>query len=193
MMTSDDMESAVLNQEASARTIPPIEKSIASTDPLDYRTVTDRYYTKLYHIDKDRERSHDILVLNHSNKICLITLAPSHPVLRKNLIIKKVNFEVSKKVDRKTNKTTGKSKKGGQVLEPISILAIVETDEEKFPVQAIVPGKLVCINQELVDHPERLLSHPDSKGHIAIILPSRGLYEQTKLSLVTQDQYETSR
>jgi len=193
MMTSDDMESAVLNQEASARTIPPIEKSIASTDPLDYRTVTDRYYTKLYHIDKDRERSHDILVLNHSNKICLITLAPSHPVLRKNLIIKKVNFEVSKKVDRKTNKTTGKSKKGGQVLEPISILAIVETDEENFPVQAIVPGKLVCINQELVDHPERLLSHPDSKGHIAIILPSRGLYEQTKLSLVTQDQYETSR
>jgi len=193
MMTSDDMESAVLNQEASARTIPPIEKSIASTDPLDYRTVTDRYYTKLYHIDKDRERSHDILVLNHSNKICLITLAPSHPVLRKKLIIKKVNFEVSKKVDRKTNKTTGKSKKGGQVLEPISILAIVETDEENFPVQAIVPGKLVCINQELVDHPERLLSHPDSKGHIAIILPSRGLYEQTKLSLVTQDQYETSR
>ena len=148
MMTSDDMESAVLNQEASARTIPPIEKSIASTDPLDYRTVTDRYYTKLYHIDKDRERSHDILVLNHSNKICLITLAPSHPVLRKNLIIKKVNFEVSKKVDRKTNKTTGKSKKGGQVLEPISILAIVETDEENFPVQVTFHNIFALYYQE---------------------------------------------
>ena len=100
--------------------------------------MTERYYTNFYKLDDDRERQHDILVLNHSNKICLITLAPSHPVLANKLEIKKVNFEVSKKVDRKSNKTSGKSKKGGQVLEPTSVLAIVETEAGNFPVPVII-------------------------------------------------------
>ena len=93
----------------------------------------------MYSLDEDRDRSQDILVLNHSNKICLVTLAPSHPVIANNLTVKKVNFEVSKKVDRKSNKTTGKSKKGGQLLEPISVLAIVETETESFPVKVRPP------------------------------------------------------
>jgi len=176
-----------------ARSIPVIEHSISSTDPLDYLTVTERYYTNLYQLDTDRERQHDILVLNHSNKICLITLAPSHPVLAKKLEIKKVNFEVSKKVDRKSNKTSGKSKKGGQILEPTSVLAIIETESGNFPVQAVVPGKLICINQEIISQPSKLSTHPDSEGHIAIILPSRGLYEQAKQNLLTREQYMASR
>ena len=117
------------------KSIPDIEHSIGSTEPEDYRSVTCRYYTKLYSLDQDREKAEDILVLNHSNKICLITLAPTHPVLAHNLSINKVNFEVSKKVDRKSNKTSGKSKKGGQALETTSVLAIVETDSGKFPVK----------------------------------------------------------
>ena len=120
---------------SSPREIPAIENSIASIKPEDYKTVTERYYTKLYSFDEDRSKCQDILVLNHSNKICLITLAPSHPVIANKLVVKKVNFEVSKKVDRKSNKTTGKSKKGGQVLEPTSVLAIVETETESFPVK----------------------------------------------------------
>ena len=36
-------------------------------------------------------------------------------------------------------------------------------------------------------------SHPDSEGHIAIILPSRWLYEQTKQNLLTKEQYEATR
>ena len=117
------------------KSIPDIEHSIGSTEPEDYRSVTCRYYTKLYSLDQDREKAEDILVLNHSNKICLITLAPTHPVLAHNLSINKVNFEVSKKVDRKSNKTSGKSKKGGQALETTSVLAIVETDGGSFPVK----------------------------------------------------------
>ena len=114
---------------------PNIEDSIGSTAPEDYRTVTCRYYTKLYSLDSDREKSEDILVLNHSNKICLITLAPTHPVIADKLRVNKVNFEVSKKIDRKSNKTSGKSKKGGQALEHSSILAIIETDSGSYPVK----------------------------------------------------------
>ena len=128
-------ETVSSNNVEIVKSIPDIEHSIGSTEPEDYRSVTCRYYTKLYSLDQDREKAEDILVLNHSNKICLITLAPTHPVLAKNLSITKVNFEVSKKVDRKSNKTSGKSKKGGQTLETTSILAIVETDSGRFPVK----------------------------------------------------------
>jgi len=189
-MTTDACNVTSDSDSPIIRSIPLIENSIPSTDPQDYQSVTERYYTNLYKLDTDREKKHDILVLNHSNKICLITLAPSHPILANKLNIKRVNFEVSKKVDRKSNKTSGKSKKGGQILEPTSVLAIVETDTEHFPIQAVVPGKLICINQEIISDPSKLSSHPTSEGHIAIILPSRGLYEQTKLSLLTKDQYE---
>jgi len=196
-MNQDDATETLLSTSTSGsslvRNIPVIEHSIPSTDPLDYLTVTERYYTNFYKLDDDRERQHDILVLNHSNKICLITLAPSHPVLANKLEIKKVNFEVSKKVDRKSNKTSGKSKKGGQVLEPTSVLAIVETEAGNFPVPAVVPGKLICINQEIITDPSKLSTHPDSEGHIAIILPSRGLYEQAKQSLLSKEQYIASR
>jgi len=189
-MTTDACNVTSDSDSPIIRSIPLIENSIPSTDPQDYQSVTERYYTNLYKLDTDREKKHDILVLNHSNKICLITLAPSHPILANKLNIKRVNFEVSKKVDRKSNKTSGKSKKGGQILEPTSVLAIVETETENFPIQAVVPGKLICINQEIITDPKKLSSHPTSEGHIAIILPSRGLYEQTKLSLLTKDQYE---
>ena len=130
-----ETETVSRTQVETVKSIPDIEDSIGSTEPEDYRSVTCRYYTKLYCVDADREKSEDILVLNHSNKICLITLAPTHPVLAQNLSINKVNFEVSKKVDRKSNKTSGKSKKGGQALETTSVLAIVETNSGRFPVK----------------------------------------------------------
>ena len=130
-----ETETVSRSQVETVKSIPDIEDSIGSTEPEDYRSVTCRYYTKLYCVDADREKSEDILVLNHSNKICLITLAPTHPVLAQNLSINKVNFEVSKKVDRKSNKTSGKSKKGGQALETTSVLAIVETNSGRFPVK----------------------------------------------------------
>merc|ERR1711994_287527 len=110
--------------------IPPIHQSIASTDPKDYLTVTQRYYTPLYHLDPDREKREDLLILCHSNK---------------------VNLDVSKNIDRKSNKTSGKSKKGGQALQDDSILVILETETKKYKVKAIVPGKLICINKVITE------------------------------------------
>ena len=41
-----------------------------------------------------------------------------------------VDCEVSKKVDRKVNKAVGKSKKGGQNLEPTSVLCYLKVRRE---------------------------------------------------------------
>ena len=53
----------------------------------------------------------------------------------------------------------------------------------------MVPGKLICINEELVSSPEKLLSHTDSEGHIAIILPAKGQYEQVRADLTTSEEF----
>jgi len=172
------------------RQVPSIEESIPEVDPKNYPSVTQRYYTPLYYLDSDRETHEDLLVLLHSNRICLVSLAPSHPVIQQQLTLKTVNLEVSRNVDRKSNRAVGKSKKGGQILEPISTLAILETEEgQNFSVKAVVPGKLITINKELLANPGLAASHHDSHGHIAIILPSWGLFQGVKSSLLTEEEY----
>merc|ERR1712088_666699 len=150
---------------------PLIHQSIPSTDPKDYLTVTQRYYTPLYHLDPDREKREDLLILCHSNKICLVALAPSHPILKDNLVIDKVNLDVSKNIDRKSNKTSGKSKKGGQALQDDSILVILETETKKYKVKAIVPGKLICINKVITEdsHKKNMLRELEKKKRELII------------------------
>ena len=144
----------------------------------------------MYHLDPDRTRREDFLVLCHSNKICLISLAPSHPVLRDRQAIIRVNLDVSKNIDRKTNKASGKSKKGAQALQPDSVLVILETDVKKYKVQACVPGKLICINRVISEDSSKIVSHPDSEGHIAIVLPTKGQYEYTLGKLANKEKYE---
>ena len=85
---------------------------------------------------------------NHSNKICLITLAPTHPVIADNLKVTNVNFEVSKKLDRKSNKTSGKSKKGGQLLDPASLLARDWEAEVRFWAEARQAAFAFEVNHE---------------------------------------------
>ena len=48
---------------------------------------------------------------------------------------------------------------------------------------------MICVNEVLITEPGKLSSHPDSDGHIAIILPSKGGYEQVKSSLTTEEDF----
>ena len=77
-------------------------------------------------MDPDRQRRHDLCLLVHSNRISLITLAPSHPILERGLVVSRVDCAVSKRLDRKDNKAVGKSKKGGQNLAKDSVVCYLE-------------------------------------------------------------------
>ena len=56
------------------RVVPQIEKSIDLSET--YKTVEDRYYTRFFYQQEDGE---DQVVLVHSNRICLVSIAPNHP------------------------------------------------------------------------------------------------------------------
>ena len=57
-------------------------------------------------------------------RICVVTVAPKHPILTLGEVVK-VDFQVSKNVNRLNNKVSGKGKKGGQYLQPLSQLCKV--------------------------------------------------------------------
>jgi len=169
-------------------TIGSIEGSIDLESP--YQTVTQRYYTPYYRVDEDRERRHDLCLLVHSNRVSLMCLAPSHPIIEKNLDIDVINCEITKTCNRKSNKAVGKGKKGGQNLDPTSILCFLETKEGRFPVEAVAPSKLICMNRIALSQPALVRDKPDSTGHIAVLLPYLGHIEECKAGLLTKEQYE---
>lgn len=166
----------------------PIEQSIDLTEPC--LSVTERYYTPYYKVDEDRSRRNDLCLLLHSNRISLVCLAPSHPIVVNGLNVSAVDCEISKKVDRKNNRAVGKSKKGGQNLDPTSVLCYLETEDTKYPILALAPGKLICMNNSVLKDPNLVRLKPDSEGHIAILLPYLGQIQECKEGLLTKEDFE---
>jgi len=173
--------------------IPVSRGSIEESIDLDvpYRTVTERYYKPYYQLDSDRSRRNDLCLLVHSNRISLVGLAPSHPILARGVRIDTVNCEVAKHIDRKNNITAGKSKKGGQNLKSNSVLCYLEVGEESYEINAISPGKLICMNKSILEDPNLISRKPDSDGHIAILLPNLGEIEACKNGLYDQESYNS--
>lgn len=160
--------------------------SIPDLDNL--KSFTERYFSKRYIIDFDNIKNNDIMIMFHSNRIALLTLAPSHFFFKKNESFK-VNFS-SGKIDRLKNTVKGKGKKGGQYLVPNSVVCRVEyTDGSSFDVPSGMKGTLVEVNEELLKHPELLKQMPDADGYIAIILSSIAISEATKNELLTDEEY----
>lgn len=163
----------------------PIQESIVLSDK--YPSVIDRYFSRRY---VRKEEDNDTCLLFHSNKICLVTLAKSHAIFKKNLGIRKVNFKVSEKLDRSSNKVVGKGKRGGQHVIESSVLCLIECDDGSVHnIMAGVKGKLVEINDHLVDDPQLLLTKAETNGYIAVILQKLGV-ESDMSNSISKEEYE---
>lgn len=94
-------------------TIPSICNDFDANCP----SVVDRFFTRFYY-RKPGTVDEDHVVLFHSNRICMIGLAPSHVALRKGVV--SVNFNIGN-IDRSQNHCSGKGKKGAMNLQVTSI------------------------------------------------------------------------
>ena len=155
-----------MTQVLENREIPSIESSIDLSQS--YQGVEERYYTKYFHITEDAQ---DQVVLVHTNRICLVALSPNHQIIKDQKKIKSLNFDVSKNCNRLQNKVSGKGKKGGQGVDERSILCFIECENgESFSVRSCVKGKLIGINQKIVENPNLILEKSPGEAHLAIIL-----------------------
>ncbi|KAF5282981.1 hypothetical protein FQA39_LY04852 [Lamprigera yunnana] len=126
----------------------------------------------------------------HSNRICLISLAENHIVIKNRKRIIRLNCCVGNNVNRLLNVTSGKGKRGAQKLNPDSVLCYIECDDgTSYPVYSCVTGKLLEINEKLVTDPNLLINKPVSDGYIALILPVLNLYNSIKDSMTSANKY----
>ncbi|GBN46789.1 Protein Simiate [Araneus ventricosus] len=129
-------------------------------------SVTERYFkTKIF-------AEYDECVLIHSNRLCLITIGPNHPILKENLDVISVKFESNRNVNRLSNKVSGKFKRGGQKLSERSVLCSVKcSGDREYSLYSCISGTLVEVNEKLLENPNLLKEKPWSEGYVGIILP----------------------
>lgn len=161
----------------------PLELSVPLS--VNYPSVIDRYFTRRY---IRRNDDNNTCLLFHSNKICLVTLAKSHAIFKKTVAIRKVNFKVNDKLDRSNNKVVGKGKRGGQHVDENSILCIVECEDNTvYNIMAGVKGKLVEVNEYLMNDPQLLLTKAETDGYIAVVLQKLGVASDMSNSVSKED------
>ncbi|XP_034249980.1 protein Abitram [Thrips palmi] len=169
-------------------TVEPIGFDVPALDV--YPSFTDRYFQAKYLVDADTKVHEDHCVLIHSNRICVVTLAPSHPVVAFQKTISSINFQIGDKTNRLNNIVQGKRKHGAQGLKPEAILCEIQCEDGlKYSVQSCVHGKLIEINENLVKNPQLLVEKPKSDGYIAIILPHLSKNDKFQSNLVLEEEY----
>ncbi|KAL2743617.1 hypothetical protein V1477_009106 [Vespula maculifrons] len=154
-------------------------------------TITERYFSTYYKVDVQRPGD-DMCIRIHSNRICLISLAPSHNIFQNDNKILKVDYKVSDKLDRMLNKVSGKSKHGAQPLQVNSnICAISCSDGQIYTIKCCIIGKLIEVNEILLHYPELLKEPPHKGGYLALVLPNLKLLDKIKDTLLTLEEYKT--
>ncbi|XP_061903181.1 protein Abitram isoform X2 [Entelurus aequoreus] len=133
----------------------------------------------------------DHCILQHSNRICVLTLAETHPLLQKGRTIKKIDYQISNGCSRLNNKVSGKSKRGGQFLTEFAPLCrITCTDETQFTIYSCIRGRLLEVNENILERPALLQEKPSTDGYIAVILPKFEESKNVTENLLSRDDFE---
>ncbi|EDV19667.1 expressed hypothetical protein [Trichoplax adhaerens] len=139
-----------------------------------YLQFVDRYFTPLYQLNVKGKALEDHLILQHSNRICIVAVAPSHAMFQCRRKITNVDFQVTSKLNRLDNKVSGKRKRGAQMVNETSPLCHITCDDgSKYTISSCVKGKLIEINELLIENPDLLAEKPCTEGFIAVILPRK--------------------
>uniref|UniRef100_H0ZE56 Protein Abitram n=1 Tax=Taeniopygia guttata TaxID=59729 RepID=H0ZE56_TAEGU len=117
----------------------------------------ERYFTRWYKPDVKGRPCEDFCVLQHSNRICVITLAEAHPLLQSGKTIKNINYQISANCSRLQNKVSGKSKRGAQFLTELAPLCrISSSDGEEYTIYSCIRGRLIEVNENILSNPALL-------------------------------------
>ncbi|ESO82090.1 hypothetical protein LOTGIDRAFT_151243 [Lottia gigantea] len=155
------------------------------------KPFVDRYFSRFYRTDLNGKTGEDQCVLCHSNKICLVTLAKSHPVIVQKKTVSSINFEAANGINRLDNKVSGKGKRGAQWVKANSILCKIKcTDETEYLIVSCVRGMLIEINENILDNSNLIAEKPEDAGFIAVIMIKRNEFDREMKQLLSQEKYQ---
>ena len=93
----------------------------------------------------------DQYVHMHSNRLCVVGVAASHPVMQEELM----SVEFSRTVLE--NRVTGKKKKGGCFVLPNTVICVLKCKSgREFKLYSCIRGSLIEVNERLQKEPELL-------------------------------------
>lgn len=171
-------------------------QNISESKRAHYLSYTDRYFKKYYKVNV-RYEDNDHLVLVHTNKICVCTLAPSHPALDATKykidrveFVQKVNEEMTGKHKHHAKLTTNQA--------PLcklhaTRLDLEDSDPEKaqvFIIYSCLNAKLIEINEKLVENPDLLQKKAATEGFLAIMMTKLDSWKDQINELMTHEQYQ---
>lgn len=187
----------------------PVQHCIEAADDVEkpsnfhaafYPSIVERYFTPYFVSAPVVGRASDISstlntcelkILFHSNKLCVITLSPNHPVLSSESQITDVNFQVTDKCNRFLNTVSGKRKRGAQWLNPESPICRVTTrDGVVHVIRSGIRGNLIEVNERLRHSPHLLSKFPQTEGYIAIVMVKIDEAKQIIEGLVDKVKHE---
>lgn len=111
----------------------------------------ERYYTEMFSCDTNGKPMEDQYVHMHSNRLCVVGVAESHPVMQEEL----VSVEFAQNV--LDSRVTGKKKKGGQFMQPKTVLCVLKCKSgREFTLYSCIRGSLIEVNERLQKEPQLL-------------------------------------
>ena len=162
------------------------------------RTLVERYYTQLFAVDAGGERGQDMYIHLHSNRVIVLGVAPSHPLLRSDSPIVRIAWgsgTISKGMHVRESldnlKVTGKGKNGSILMEPRSVVATVTTaNGAVWSLVAGVRAGIMEINGQLASNPDLLRSKSHTEGFLAILAVKPQRIDELKRALLPREAYE---
>ncbi|CAI5717459.1 unnamed protein product [Peronospora destructor] len=151
-------------------------------------TMIERYYTEMFSCDTMGKPMEDQYVHMHSNRLCVVGVAESHPVMQEEL----VSVEFSRNVLE--NHVTGKKKKGGCFMLPNTMICVLKCKSGRdFKLYSCIRGSLIEVNKRLQTEPELLKQKHQSDGYLIIIQPKKVEVAEIQESLLSKDEYKQFR
>ncbi|TYZ63304.1 hypothetical protein PybrP1_009093 [[Pythium] brassicae (nom. inval.)] len=151
-------------------------------------TMIERYYTELFSCDTMNRAMEDQYVHMHSNRLCVVGVAASHPMLVDE--IEAVEFSSAVR----ESKVTGKKKRGGHFLLPGTVLCHVKCKSGKaYALRSCIRGSLIEVNERLLARPQLLQEKAHSDGYLVIIQPKLDEIAEIQQSLLSKAEYQQFR
>uniref|UniRef100_A0A7S1F6E2 Protein Abitram n=1 Tax=Noctiluca scintillans TaxID=2966 RepID=A0A7S1F6E2_NOCSC len=126
----------------------------------------ERSFVRKYRLGHDANG--DLYLLRHPNGLLVVGLAPSHPLLQPgapNVLSASFTDNVS------SSEVHGKRKRGGVKLGVKTSVLKLTFDGGELLIPAGAEGKLIEMNERLLQEPHLLQQEPQGEGFIVIVQP----------------------
>ncbi|KAL1914657.1 uncharacterized protein VTP21DRAFT_8068 [Calcarisporiella thermophila] len=166
----------------------------------------ERYFTCRFLVHPEKGRESDLMMMQLPNKLCVVCLAPTHPLLSHPFSSFSVSFKIAPSVRTPEEQQKSNGKQGKKNILPnvrpdtvvceITSHDEIENEEKKYEIRAGVSGKVLEVNERVVNDSNLILRKPESEGFLFVLKLTKDIdldrCVREPWKTLTRKQYEAS-